>query len=147
MLQISVTNKVKENIGFIICRQLSTAEYFDSFETEHIPQDILNKIKDKSITHNIFRIPTNDSVTCGFYCIVYLEYMITGKPRTIKRTVKSMTNQYISTLKTNMAKGSVRLEFRLKRIGETKNYLLEEIKSNDLINEKPRKSVQSFELL
>ena len=52
-----------------------------------------------------------------------------------------MTNQYISTLKTNMAKGSVRLEFRLKRIGETKNYLLEEIKSNDLINEKQRKSV------
>ena len=120
---------------------MSTAKYFDSFETEHIPQDILNKIKDKSITHNIFRIPTNDSVTCGFYCIVSLEYMITGKPRTIKRTVKSMTNQYISTLKTNMAKGSVRLEFRLKRIGETKNYLLEEIKSNDLINEKPRKSV------
>ena len=31
------------------------AVYFDSFGIEYIPQEVLNKIKDKSITHNIFR--------------------------------------------------------------------------------------------
>ena len=32
------------------------AVYFDSFGIEYIPQEVLNKIKDKSIAHNIFRI-------------------------------------------------------------------------------------------
>ena len=32
------------------------AMYFDSFEIEYIPQEVLNKIKEKSIAHNIFRI-------------------------------------------------------------------------------------------
>ena len=32
------------------------------------------------------------------------------------------------------------LEFRLKRVDETKNYLLEKIKHNDLVSEKYKKS-------
>ena len=32
------------------------------------------------------------------------------------------------------------LEFRLKRIDETRNYLIEEIKNNDLISEKYKKT-------
>ena len=34
------------------------------FGIEFIPQEILNKIKDKSITHNIFRIQGDDSIMC-----------------------------------------------------------------------------------
>ena len=34
----------------------SLAVYFDYFGVEYIPQEVLNKIRDKSITHNIFRI-------------------------------------------------------------------------------------------
>ena len=34
---------------------------------------------DKSITRNIFRIHDDDSIMCGFYCIVCREYMIAGK--------------------------------------------------------------------
>ena len=37
----------------------NTAVYFDSFRIECIPQEVLNEIKDKSITHNIFRIQDN----------------------------------------------------------------------------------------
>ena len=50
----------------------STAVYFDSFGIKNIPQDLLSKIKDKSITHNIFRIHDNDSFMCGFYCIAFI---------------------------------------------------------------------------
>ena len=57
----------------------NTAVYFDSFGIEYIPQDVLIKIKDKSITHNIFRIKCDDSIMCGFYCIAFIEYTITGK--------------------------------------------------------------------
>ena len=52
---------------------------FDSFGIEYIPQEVLNKIKDKSITHNIFRILDNESVMGGFYCITFIEYMLPGK--------------------------------------------------------------------
>ena len=55
------------------------AVYSDSFEIEYIPQKILNKIKDKSITHNIFRIRDNESVMCGFYYIAFMEYRFAGK--------------------------------------------------------------------
>ena len=39
----------------------------------------------------------------------------------------------------NMAK-ETSLELRLKKNNETKNYLLDEIKSNDLMNEKYKKA-------
>ena len=56
----------------------SLAVYFDSFGIEYIPQ-ILNKIREKSITHNIFRIQDNESIMCGFYCITFIEYMLSRK--------------------------------------------------------------------
>ena len=40
---------------------------------------MLNKITDKSITHNIFRIEDNNYIMCGFYRIVFIEYMLAGK--------------------------------------------------------------------
>ena len=53
--------------------------YFDSFGNEYIPQEVLNKIKDKSITHNIFRVQNDDSIMCGFCCIAFIDYVIAGK--------------------------------------------------------------------
>ena len=53
--------------------------YFDSFGIEHIPQKVVNKIRDKSITHKIFRIQEDDSVVCAFCFIAFIECMIRGK--------------------------------------------------------------------
>ena len=53
--------------------------YFDSFGIENILQEALNKIRDKSITHNIFRIQNEDSIVCGSYCITFIEYILAGK--------------------------------------------------------------------
>ena len=36
------------------------------------------KFKDKSITHNIFRIQDNESIMCGCYCITFVEYILAG---------------------------------------------------------------------
>ena len=41
-----------------------------------------------------------------------------------------MTKQYISILKINIVE-EASFEFRLRKIGETKNYLLDEIKHNE----------------
>ena len=57
----------------------NTAVHFGSFRIEYITQDVLNKIKDKSITHNIFRIQSDVSIMCEFYCIAFIEYMIAEK--------------------------------------------------------------------
>ena len=53
------------------------AVYFDSIGTEYIPQDALNKIKDKSITQKNLQL--DDSITCGFYCIAFTVYMFVGE--------------------------------------------------------------------
>ena len=53
--------------------------YFYSVGTEYILQEVLSKIKNKSITRNIFRIQDDDSIKCVFYCISFIEYMLAGK--------------------------------------------------------------------
>ena len=65
-------------MGFTIFDR-NTAVYFDSFGIEYIPQEVLNKIKDKSISRNKFRIQDNQSIMCGFYWITFIEYMLSGK--------------------------------------------------------------------
>ena len=57
----------------------NTAAHFGSFGIEYIPQEVLSEIKDKSITHSRFRIQSNESIICGFYCITFIEYVIPGK--------------------------------------------------------------------
>ena len=66
---------VKEHTGF---HYLLTeiVVYFAYFWIEHIPQEVLSKIKDKSITRNIFRMQDNEAITCGFYCITFIEYIL-----------------------------------------------------------------------
>ena len=38
----------------------NTPVYFDSFGIEYIPLEVLNKMRDKLITHNIFRQLDNE---------------------------------------------------------------------------------------
>ena len=40
---------------------------------------MVSKIRNKLITHNIFRIQENESRMCGFYCIAFKEYMLAVK--------------------------------------------------------------------
>ena len=53
--------------------------YFDLFAIEYVPQEVLSKMKDKSTTHNIFRIQSDSPIMCGFYRIAFIEYMIAEK--------------------------------------------------------------------
>ena len=51
-----------------------TAVYFDSFGIEYIPKKVLNKIKDKSISHNIFWIQSDDCIS-GSLSELYISMM------------------------------------------------------------------------
>ena len=52
--------------------------YFDSFEVEHIAKEIKKSIDNKNIIGNIFKIQTYDSVTCGYFCIGFIDFMLKG---------------------------------------------------------------------
>ena len=57
--------------------------YFDSFGFEHIPKEIKEFIdrpsQNKNIIANIFRVQTNDSVMCGYFCIELIDFILAGK--------------------------------------------------------------------
>ena len=70
MFDKSQLQKTERNtLRFIIYSLFSlfTAVYFDFFETEYIIQEVLNKIKDKLITHNRFEF--------GKQCDILLAYL------------------------------------------------------------------------
>ena len=101
-------------------------------------QEVLNKMKDKSINYNIFRIQDDYSVIfCSVMILVYRFH----------RTYAPRINSVILYQKGNMAKENVILDFRFKKeIDETRNYLLEEIKHSCLMSEKHKKSAQGLKL-
>ena len=45
---------------------------------EHIPKEI-NKFINNDIESNIFRIQAYDSITCEYFCIEFIIYMLKGK--------------------------------------------------------------------
>ena len=53
--------------------------YFDSFGVEHILKEIKKLIGNKNITTNIYRIEAYDSITCGYFCIGYTDFMLKCK--------------------------------------------------------------------
>ena len=53
--------------------------YFDSFGVEHIPKEINAFIRTKNIKVNIFKIQAYDSIMCGYFCIVFIDFMLKGK--------------------------------------------------------------------
>ena len=48
--------------------------FFDCLGIEYIPQNILDKIKYKSITHSILCY-FDDFIICRFYCVTLIEYI------------------------------------------------------------------------
>ena len=66
--------------------------YSDSFGVEHIPKDIKEFFQNKNIKTNILRIPANDSVICGYFCIGFIDFMLKGKTLTKFTNLFSLNN-------------------------------------------------------
>ena len=56
--------------------------YFDSFGVEHVPEEIKEFIGNKNIKANIFRVQANNSVTCGYFCIGFIDFVLADKKLT-----------------------------------------------------------------
>ena len=54
------------------------AIYFDSFRVEHIPKEMRHFIG--NVERNIYKMQTNNSIMCGYFCTGFIEFMLAGKP-------------------------------------------------------------------
>ena len=73
--------------------EIQLNNFFFFFGIVYIIQAVLNKTRDKPVTHNIFRIQENESSMCGFYCIAFIEYMVARETLLYDATLHSM-NEY-----------------------------------------------------
>ena len=62
----------------------------DSFEVEHIPNEIKKFIDKYTVVANIFRIQAYDSVMCGYFCTGFIDFMLKGN------SVTDFTNLFSS---------------------------------------------------
>ena len=58
----------------LFCNRNAIA-YFDSFGVEHIPEEIKEFTGNKNMKANIYRVQTNDSIMCGYFCIGFIDFM------------------------------------------------------------------------
>ena len=49
---------------------------FNSFGIKYVPREVLNKIRDKSVTHNTIRMQDDGFIMGGFYCIACREIFV-----------------------------------------------------------------------
>ena len=56
--------------------------YFNSFGVEYVPEEIKEFIRNKNIKANIFPVQENISIMCGYFCIGFVDFMLTGKKLT-----------------------------------------------------------------
>ena len=56
--------------------------YFDSFGVEYNPKEMMEKIENKNIKTGIFRIQDNNSTMCGYFRILFIEYMLNNNTLT-----------------------------------------------------------------
>ena len=56
--------------------------YFNSFDVEHLPEDIKEIFVNKNMIVNIFRGKANKSVMCGYFCTGFIDFMLVRKKLT-----------------------------------------------------------------
>ena len=62
---------------------INDVTYFDSFRVEHIPKEIKAFIyRSLFMTTNIFRLQAYVLIRCGYFCIGFIDFMLSGKTLT-----------------------------------------------------------------
>ena len=62
--------------------------YFDGFGVENIPKEITIFIDKSIVIASTFRIQAYDSITCGYFCIGFIDFVLAGK------TLRDFTNLF-----------------------------------------------------
>ena len=57
----------------------NNATYFVSFGVGHISKAVKKLIDNKNMTTNIYRIQTNHSIMCKYFCIGFIDFILKSK--------------------------------------------------------------------
>ena len=83
--EILMNIQMQANIG-LLCFVRNEIVYFDSFDVEHIPEEIKEFIekfpKNRNIKANVFRIQESNSMMWGYFSIGFIHFMLVGKKLT-----------------------------------------------------------------
>ena len=61
---------------------MNNVTYFDSVGVEPISKEIQKCIENKNTETNIFKIQAYDSILCRYFCIRFIDFMLTDKTLT-----------------------------------------------------------------
>ena len=56
--------------------------YFNSFDVEHVPEELKDIIGNRKIKANIFRVQANNSIMCSYFCTGVIDFMLPSKKLT-----------------------------------------------------------------
>ena len=65
----------------LFCRKTEIV-HFDSFNVEHVPEEIKEFVGNKNIKANIFRVQPSNSIMCGYFCIGFIGFMLVNQKLT-----------------------------------------------------------------
>ena len=70
----------------------NSVTHFDNLGVQNISKEFEKFIGSKSITKNIYRIQAHDSITCGYFCIEFIDFMPMSKSLTDSTNLFSPNN-------------------------------------------------------
>ena len=65
----------------LFCRKTEIV-YFNNFGVEDVPEQIKEFVGNRNIKANIFRVKSNNSIMCGYFCIGFIDFMLAGNQLT-----------------------------------------------------------------
>ena len=71
--------KILVHIGFLYFVKKNEIVYFDTFDVEHIPEEIKKFIGNRNIKANIYRAQATNSIMCDYFCIGFIDFMLADK--------------------------------------------------------------------
>ena len=132
---------------------------FDSFGVEHVPKEIVKIVGHKSLKTKIFRIQSNISIMCGYFCIGFIDFMFAGKtlidftglfsPYDFDKNDNVILSyfkmsQCNSIKSVNISGLSDQAKFILNKINKTKDYFNSEIQERKILSKKLSKYIAAF---
>ena len=137
--------------------------YFHGLGVEHVHKEIMHFTGNKNIKTNIFKIQADNSIISGYFCIGFVNYMLSGKtlvdytsffsPYDFERNDKIIlsffkmneSNSIETHSNLNLISLNDHKKFRLNEINKIKDYFNSEIQEIKTVSKKRSKYIAAFD--
>ena len=116
----------------------------------------LKNLSEQNTKTKIFRVQSNNSIMCGYFCIGFLDFMLANKavtdftnlfsPYDFEK-IESIILSYLKLNEIDKTSLTNQTKFRLNEISKIENYFNSEIKQRKLCSKKLSKYVTAFDCI